>query len=122
MCAAGLHPHIAATVDGNRDGGSQSPSSTSIINTWFRQWRASAHAFNLIPLALLSTLSVFAAVTHTAGHVAAGSPALLAALIGLVVFCVVAAARSARCRALFWLAVLVNPGLTGALVYLRFCF
>ena len=92
------------------------------LNAWFRKWRASAYAFNLIPLALLSALSVFAVVTHTAGHVAAGGLASLAALIGLVVLCVVAAARSVRWRALFWLAVLVNLGLIGALVYLRFYF
>ena len=94
---------------------------TALI-AWFRQRYASAHALNVIPLALFSALSLFAIATHTAGHVTGGSLAALATLIALVVVGVAAAVRSARWRALFWLTVLVNLGLTGGLVYLRFYF
>lgn len=92
------------------------------LNAWFRQWYSSAHALNVIPLALLSALSLFAVATHTAGHVTWGAMAVLVTLIALVVLCVVAAMRSARWLTVFWLTVMVNLGLIGGLVYLRFYF
>lgn len=92
------------------------------LTAWFRKRPASAHALNVIPSALIGALSVFTLATHTAEQIAASGLALLAALIALVLFCVIAAARSARWRTLFWLTVLVNLGVVGGLIYLRFYF
>lgn len=89
---------------------------------WFRQRHASAHTLNLIPTAVISALSLFAVATHTAGHVTDGALVLLASLIGLAVLCVLAAVRSVRWRALFWLTVLVNLAMIGGLIYMRFFF
>ena len=87
-----------------------------------RRQYVSAHAINLIPVALVSAVNGLAVVTHTAGQVTVGGLVLLAMAIGLVALSVVAAVRSARWPVVFWLTWLVDLGLIGGLVYLRFFF